>query len=316
MGTINISKEFLITTVFKFQLAITLSMVVILNCITLSAFAVSIHHSGTSFVQGNCHPEFFLDAGSFSDEEITNMEIVVTAVDASGKTIDSGSLIIAQIGGSSANRYKTDSLHGGIFCNDFSIFIITKATGKINGKQVDLLSKNLLDIEDFKPVPVKIKAVQEESADHRCNAEAIIIDEDPKGLNVRDAPSGKGQIISRIPYSDGSIVHIIDAKKGWFKIDGWEEFNLSATKFNDDIEAWVYGKLLLLGEKGGGITLYTQPSTQSSIKGKVGIYPEIKKLLDCQDGWLLVEVKLENSKRLRGWLAPEEQCTNPVSTCS
>jgi uncharacterized protein YecT (DUF1311 family) len=152
---------------------------------------------------------------------------------------------------------------------------------------------------------------------HRCNAEAYIIDKDPNGLNVRNAPSGKGQIISRIPYSDGTIVHIIDAKKGWFKIDGWQEFNLS-TKFNDDTEAWIYGKLLGLDIVGGGVTLYTQPSTQSPIKGKISRenYQEIKSLLDCQDGWLLVNVKLKDGKKLRGWLAPEEQCANPVTTCN
>ncbi|EDN69294.1 conserved hypothetical protein [Beggiatoa sp. PS] len=153
---------------------------------------------------------------------------------------------------------------------------------------------------------------------HRCNAEAYIIDKDPKGLNVRDVPSGKGQIVSRIPYRvDGTTVHIIDAKKGWFKIDGWQEFNLSA-KFNDDTEAWIYGKLLGLDIVGGGVTLYTQPSTQSSIKGKISpeVYENVKKLLDCQDGWLRVDVKLKNGKRLRGWLAPEEQCANPLTTCS
>jgi uncharacterized protein YecT (DUF1311 family) len=153
---------------------------------------------------------------------------------------------------------------------------------------------------------------------HRCNAEAYIIDEDPNGLNVRNAPSGNGQIISRIPYRvDGTTAHIIDAKKGWFKIDGWQEFNLSA-KFNDDTEAWIYAKLLGLDIVGGGVTLYTQPSTQSPIKGKISPenYKEIKSLLDCQEEWLLVEIKLKGGKRLKGWLAPEEQCANPLTTCS
>ena len=38
-------------------------------------------------------------------------------------------------------------------------------------------------------------------------------------------------------------------------------------------------------------------------------------VLNCHDGWLKVKVKL-NNKIIIGWLPPEEQCSNPYSTCN
>lgn len=195
---------------FKLKFAVNLSIVVILNCITFSVFAISIHHSNTAFVQGNCIPEFFLDADPFSDE-ITDLKIVVTEVDTHGKTINSGSLEIDSIGGYAANRYKSAHLAGGTFCNDSYTFIITKVTGKINGKPVDLLSKNLLGIEDFKPASMKIKAVHD-NMPSVCG----LVTTKKSPLNIRKRASQTAEVIEQA--SQESAVLILETVNLWYKV--------------------------------------------------------------------------------------------------
>jgi len=277
---------------FKFQLAITLSMAVILNCITSSVFAVSIHHSNTAFVQGNCIPEFFLDADPFSDE-IADLKIVVTAVDARGKTIDSGSLEIDSIGDSAANRYKTAHLAGGNFCGNSSTFIITKATGKINGKPVNLLSKNLISIADFKPVPVKIKAVHEEVVHDEMPSVCGLVTTKKSPLNIRRKASRKAKVIGRA--SQESTVLILETVGSWHKV-----------QLNDGTVGYAKGKYIAkAGEADDYVSCGIVATKSSSLNIRAGQNRNSKIVGTAQKGTALhvlgvfgawYQVKLNNGK--------------------
>ncbi len=150
---------------------------------------------------------------------------------------------------------------------------------------------------------------------NRCDVWAFVIDTDPMGLNVRSAP--KREIISRIPYNDYegfTSVHIIDAKAGWLRIDQWEDF-YTTVKVNK--EAWIYGKLMgtfVKGYQQGWAYAYADPSktaqTQGRFLGERGV-----SILGCKDEWLLVEGDSTENQKIEGWLPPEEQCPNAITTC-
>jgi uncharacterized protein YecT (DUF1311 family) len=150
---------------------------------------------------------------------------------------------------------------------------------------------------------------------NRCDVWAFIIDTDPTGLNIRSAP--RREIISRVPYNDYegfTSVHIIDAKAGWLRIDQWEDF---ATTVKVNNEAWIYGKLagtFVKGYQQGWAYAYADPSktaqTQGRFLGERGV-----NILGCKDKWLLVEGDSTTNQQIEGWLPPEEQCPNAITTC-
>ena len=43
--------------------------------------------------------------------------------------------------------------------------------------------------------------------------------------------------------------------------------------------------------------------------------PQELRVLDCKNGWLKVRTII-NNKNISGWIPPEEQCSNPYTTCS
>ena len=148
-----------------------------------------------------------------------------------------------------------------------------------------------------------------------CDVWVFVIDTDPTGLNVRSAP--QREIVSRIPYNDYegfTAVHIIDGKGGWLRIDQWQDLH---TNVKVNKEAWIYGKLVgtfVKGYQQGWVYAYADPSktaqTQGRFLGERGVT-----VLGCKEEWLLVEGDSTNNQKIEGWLPPEEQCPNAITTC-
>lgn len=65
------------------------------------------------------------------------------------------------------------------------------------------------------------------------------------------------------------------------------------------------------------INLYSKPDLKSKIKSQI-IKPEYYpfNILDCSGEWLYVKYFDADKKYKKGWLAPEDQCSNPYSTCN
>jgi hypothetical protein len=165
----------------------------------------------------------------------------------------------------------------------------------------------------------------------RCDVSAFITDKDPKGLNVRSAPSKN--VISRIPYKSYQpeqpiTVHIVDVKTGWLKIDRWTD-GLTTGKFAG--EAWIYSKLVAVTVKGddnikiyggpeGATTrlvagVHEKPSVETPLLGQLDAENQLVNILDCQGQWILTEGKMLDGKLLKGWLAPQQQCPNLPTAC-
>ena len=150
---------------------------------------------------------------------------------------------------------------------------------------------------------------------NRCDVWAFVIDTDPIGLNIRSAP--QREIVSRIPYNDYegfTSVHIIDGKAGWLRIDQWKDF---ATTVKVNKEAWIYGKLVgtfVKGYQQGWAYAYAAPSKTAQTQGRF-VGERSVNLLGCKDEWLLVEGDSTANQKIEGWLPPEEQCPNAITTC-
>jgi uncharacterized protein YgiM (DUF1202 family) len=84
-----------------------------------------------------------------------------------------------------------------------------------------------------------------------CDVEAYVVDPDPKGLNVRDAPGVGGRVVATIPLDeDGTVVHLIASSPG-----GWVQINRAETIGGTvvfDKKGWVSGNMLATETRGYG----------------------------------------------------------------
>ncbi len=147
------------------------------------------------------------------------------------------------------------------------------------------------------------------SSQQTCQIRAYVIDKDPQGLNVRSGPGNDSKIIGNLPTNTiGVIVNLTASQGDWVQLSKAE----SPGKIAFQGSGWVYGQLLGTSTRGyntKSVLVYADPSTQSS---EIGRIPSARsaKLLSCDQSWALVEYE-----GLKGWIAPDAQCPNPLSTC-
>jgi SH3-like domain-containing protein len=147
-----------------------------------------------------------------------------------------------------------------------------------------------------------------------CAIAGYIADMDPNGLNVRAAPDKTGKIVKRLVRGTGdiSLDIIASAGNGWVKItNAWhgdtnEEFKESG---------WVFASLLATGTKGSPnydspARLYSTPSKKSKVLMQIPSESEVI-IVDCSGRWAKVSYK-----GTAGWLAGENQCGSPFTTCN
>ena len=156
-----------------------------------------------------------------------------------------------------------------------------------------------------------VAAVPNSSAENQqtCNISAFVMDKDPKGLNVRSGPSDNHDIIGNLPTTkDGVIVNLTASQGKWVQLSKAE----SPDKVEFQGTGWVYSQLLGTSTRGygtKGVSVYKSANTQSSVMGRIPSETGVK-LLGCSQSWALVEYE-----GVKGWIEPQSQCANPLSTC-
>ncbi|HQU86448.1 MAG TPA: SH3 domain-containing protein [Pyrinomonadaceae bacterium] len=151
---------------------------------------------------------------------------------------------------------------------------------------------------------------------YKCVLEGWIEDKDPKGTNVRNAPSIKGKIIDVLPFEDensdepqGSY-YILGYSNGWVKILLPEVVN---DEYKIDKTGWVSAKLITSNvqtKSGKPANLYSLPNRKSKKVGKIPSENLIKIVgFDC------FGFKIEY-KGIVGWISSEDVCGNPLTTCA
>jgi uncharacterized protein YgiM (DUF1202 family) len=139
-----------------------------------------------------------------------------------------------------------------------------------------------------------------------CNIYAYVIDKDPNGLNVRSGAGKTFKSLGKImPDEDGVMLEVVGATGGWLLIDNAETLS-GAETFSG--QGWVFAPMLGTSTRGKS-KLYSQANTKSKAVATVPTEAEVV-IVGCSGDW--AKVKYGGKQ---GWLAPDHQCGNPVTTC-
>ncbi len=182
-------------------------------------------------------------------------------------------------------------------------------------------------------IPADTKPDSTNREAHRCSATLWVVNSDPQGLNVRATHLPVSPITGALP--DTTEFKVINAKNGLIQfIEPYEIMSLKNPNGGPlktgPQTGWVDGGRLFVdtmtrsptGRGHGELYLYTQPDLEAPrvdwgepLPARGHGWPQIEKVLDCQGGWLRVEVLDERKMRFTGWLHPENQCANQYTTC-
>ena len=157
--------------------------------------------------------------------------------------------------------------------------------------------------------PVAMAQNNSAQGQQTCNISAFVSDKDPKGLNVRSGPGENHEIIGNLPTTTVAVIVDITASKGdWVQLSKAE----SPEKVEFPGTGWVYSQLLGTTTRGygtKGVSVYQNSNNQSSVVGRIPPETAVK-LVGCSQNWALVEYV-----GTKGWIEPESQCGNPLTTC-
>ncbi len=179
----------------------------------------------------------------------------------------------------------------------------------------------------------------------KCDIIAHVNDRDPKGVNIRNAPSDQGKIVGVIKFQnaeDEVQVDIVSESNGWFRIKAYDHLGITKTV---RIAGWVHGSRLGTGLKlmdtaQGVERVYEEPSPRSKTLLQFSWDPggDTKKselwaelpggkrekidfenikgaatpiLLACSNGY----VKVRMHRKYEGWIPADRLCGSPVTTC-
>jgi len=151
-----------------------------------------------------------------------------------------------------------------------------------------------------------------------CLVNGFLIDPDTTGTYIRNAP--KGEVIDTIyrsePYT-GIEVALGDGK--WLQVS--RVFDYDETDYTASRGGWIFGQLVGVDTRnyGGAILkLYGEPTKGSDIVSVIPgemIYAHSPMIMDCCEDWAYIYVRDTLGNEYEGWLEPEMQCSNPVTTC-
>lgn len=176
------------------------------------------------------------------------------------------------------------------------------------GTVVGWQNPNLFLISQSAPTELQKQVTSNQKA---CEIYAYVIDKDPQGLNVRANPNTNGQILGKLPTTtDGVLVDIVASQGNWVAISKAEDAN---GKVVFQGKGWVYASKLGTSTRGYDkkkVTVYSRPDRG---RKQVGTIPSSTgvTLLGCQGKWAFV-----GYQKLQGWLAVDDQCGTPLTTCS
>lgn len=155
-----------------------------------------------------------------------------------------------------------------------------------------------------------------------CSVDAFLIDESKSGSNLFRQPAMN--IIARLPslqdpeYEMGVYLKIRNAQNGWLQLESVEK---SDGGIDDRFRGlWISGKMVGVqvadyNPNGTGKPLRGSPETESKINGYASPVSVVS-ILDCKGKWIYTETLNIEGEKVKGWLAPEDQCANMVSSCS
>ena len=155
------------------------------------------------------------------------------------------------------------------------------------------------------PLLVSVKAQTKTN----CSFSTYIQDEDTTGTNIRAKADKNSAILKTIKDSSSVVAEITGFSNGWFEITMVQEVG-DTDKVVFKGRGWIYSSLVGMSVAGPDPRLYAEPKKGSRILMKLKPDESPLKLIGCQGDW----VKVETGGKI-GWLSPDGQCGNPLTTC-
>jgi hypothetical protein len=151
------------------------------------------------------------------------------------------------------------------------------------------------------------------AAKQACNVEVDVTDPDPKGTNVRDAPSGAVVTALKNPSADGFIlVHLTGQLGDWYEIDRAKLIDSllpSGEKILFQGKGYLHKSVVgVSGMQNGGV-VYRNHDIRTDLIDPHAAGDQPVELLGCYGAFLKVHVK-----KGIGWTM--NACTNMNTTCS
>ena len=144
-----------------------------------------------------------------------------------------------------------------------------------------------------------------------CDFMAATGDAQYTATNVREAPSRSAKVLLRIDSTASYEIHVTGRQGNWYRIDRVIDAEQDMPIFRSGT-AWIHRSQLALSVAGGDHRLYAAPSKASPVVMRLTPDGNLIDVIDCKGRW----VKAIIDKQATGWLAPDAQCSNPMTTCS
>jgi len=137
-----------------------------------------------------------------------------------------------------------------------------------------------------------------------CDFNVFPIDRDPKGTNVRSGPGPENRVLATIGDQDSEIA-VTGVSGKWLRIHHAE--SVEGKVFLDG-EGWLFASLMGVTSR-RAIKLHAAPDADSAVVGSMAADNQ-GTVLSCTGKWVQVQ-----AGQIKGWMAPETHCGNPVTTC-
>ena len=144
----------------------------------------------------------------------------------------------------------------------------------------------------------------------QCDFMAATGDAQYTPTNVRSAPYPKAKVVMTIDSAAPVEVHAVGNSGDWYRIDRIVDAEQDKELFAGT--AWVHRSQLVLSVAGGDHRLYTRPTKAAPRIMRLIPDGNMLDVVGCRGSWVEVIV----DKKTRGWMAPDAQCSNPMTTCS
>jgi SH3-like domain-containing protein len=142
-----------------------------------------------------------------------------------------------------------------------------------------------------------------------CDISAYVIDRDAAGLNVRAGPSATAPVLRLISNQGSGVARIREQRGAWFRVSAIVDAENGEDLFRAD--GWIHNSLVTLSVANADPRLYVRP--QPGSRALARLVPEDSRvtLIGCAGPW----AKVRAGGR-EGWLSPNGQCSNPLTTCA
>jgi len=113
-----------------------------------------VQHSAISMGNmGQCAVRLTFDS---QDQEVKGLLLKLAAVDAKGTVQARGEMAVPDFGQTSAQRHAEGHWSNAALCEDGLTLRIERASARLLGKPFDLLAQQLLEVDEFKPMPIQV----------------------------------------------------------------------------------------------------------------------------------------------------------------